>query len=529
MRQLIGFLSLFMLGYSHSQGQEKCPRPDEIAPCQCRTRGPSIQVRNAFAGIEDFITELYIKEPNLKNFPLESVDYLHKLEVFSIENSKIIDIPRIAGWPPESLHSLALANFSDNAISWIHPRAFSYSHYLTEINLKGNAISDAGIIGRAMGYVQSLEHLDISHNLLTEVKQGKFFSNPSIEIHRFELQYRNRIERFMSDAFVDSSNIEKLFLNRNKIQSLSDINFLMDTLPRLRYLELSENEIRDIPFGVFRSYPKLERLFLSGNQISQISTEGLADMPSLRLDISNNGITLIDKDAFKGVSNLDYLNVSYNNIKELDPSMFSNLKELYELDMSFNELTFLSSNLLASQNKLEYISLSNNQLQNLPSSLLSLDNRVKHLDLTSNFVRKFPDDLINKLKNLKKLLFIRNSLDKLTSQSFLKLTSLESIQLHDNRIEIIDNDTFQHLHSLKHLDLSLNIISTVGVALNPLSNLIKLNLSDNYITVLPQKTFTSLKRLSTLDVSNNTIREISEAFKDMPALKYLDLSYNHYP
>ena len=23
----------------------KCPRPDEIAPCQCRTRGPTIQVR----------------------------------------------------------------------------------------------------------------------------------------------------------------------------------------------------------------------------------------------------------------------------------------------------------------------------------------------------------------------------------------------------------------------------------------------------------------------------------------------------
>ena len=25
--------------------EDKCPRPDEIAPCQCRTRGPSIQVR----------------------------------------------------------------------------------------------------------------------------------------------------------------------------------------------------------------------------------------------------------------------------------------------------------------------------------------------------------------------------------------------------------------------------------------------------------------------------------------------------
>ena len=23
---------------------DKCPRPEEIAPCQCRTRGPTIQV-----------------------------------------------------------------------------------------------------------------------------------------------------------------------------------------------------------------------------------------------------------------------------------------------------------------------------------------------------------------------------------------------------------------------------------------------------------------------------------------------------
>ncbi len=27
------------------EGDNRCPRPDEIAPCQCRTRGPTIQVR----------------------------------------------------------------------------------------------------------------------------------------------------------------------------------------------------------------------------------------------------------------------------------------------------------------------------------------------------------------------------------------------------------------------------------------------------------------------------------------------------
>ena len=28
-----------------SRSKSSCPRPDEIAPCQCRIRGPTIQVR----------------------------------------------------------------------------------------------------------------------------------------------------------------------------------------------------------------------------------------------------------------------------------------------------------------------------------------------------------------------------------------------------------------------------------------------------------------------------------------------------
>ena len=39
-------LSVIVMGMMGSaSGEDKCPRPDEIAPCQCRTRGPSIQVR----------------------------------------------------------------------------------------------------------------------------------------------------------------------------------------------------------------------------------------------------------------------------------------------------------------------------------------------------------------------------------------------------------------------------------------------------------------------------------------------------
>ena len=123
--------------------------------------------RNAFAGIEDFLTELYIKESNLKSLPKDAVDFLYELRVFSIENSQIITMPQVTGLKKlklfkidgskireiparalsdlpsltylhicrsdltrldvgilENLRYLVLANFTDNQIAWVHPRAF---------------------------------------------------------------------------------------------------------------------------------------------------------------------------------------------------------------------------------------------------------------------------------------------------------------------------------------------------------------------------------------------------------------------
>ena len=53
-------------------------------------------------------------------------------------------------------------------------------------------------------------------------------------------------------------------------QSKNQINFFSD---------LSNNDIRDIPFGALRGYPALERLLLASNQISRVSLQALADMP----------------------------------------------------------------------------------------------------------------------------------------------------------------------------------------------------------------------------------------------------------
>ena len=83
--------------------------------------------------------------------------------------------------------------------------------------------------------------------------------------------------------------MDELKLNHNDLTEVSDVSFVMDALPKLRLLDLSNNDIRDIPYGALRGYPALERLFLASNQISRVSLQALSDMPSLiELNLSHN-------------------------------------------------------------------------------------------------------------------------------------------------------------------------------------------------------------------------------------------------
>ena len=105
----------------------------------------------------------------LKSLPTDAIDFLRELTVFSIENSQIMTVPRVVGLRKlklfkidgsnikdipqrtlrdlpslrylhvsrspitrldigvlENLKYLVLANFTDNQLNWVHPRAFRY-------------------------------------------------------------------------------------------------------------------------------------------------------------------------------------------------------------------------------------------------------------------------------------------------------------------------------------------------------------------------------------------------------------------
>ena len=80
-------------------------------------------------------------------------------------------------------------------------------------------------------------------------------------------------------------------------------------------------------FPFFLGYPALERLFLASNQISRVSLQALADMPSLvELDLSDNKLIAdaIDGPIFD-LPNLKILNLSHNKLAILNDQLLTTL------------------------------------------------------------------------------------------------------------------------------------------------------------------------------------------------------------
>ena len=76
-----------------------------------------------------------------------------------------------------------------------------------------------------------------------------------------------------------------------------------------------------------KGYPALERLFLASNQISRVSLQALADMPSLvELDLSDNKLIAdaIDGPIFD-LPNLKILNLSHNKLAILNDQLLTTL------------------------------------------------------------------------------------------------------------------------------------------------------------------------------------------------------------
>ncbi|OAD61034.1 Toll-like receptor 13 [Eufriesea mexicana] len=539
---------------------------------------------------------LQINSPALVELAPRNFRDLPSLEQFHVFGSP--RLIRLEAGVFRGLTRLELINITDCGIHWVHPRALIDLPELKEISLVGNSIVDAGMIGRACVDLPSLSvirldrnrvnrlsegaftdlsvlsRLYLSRNYITEVFVGAFQRMPALKI--LDLNH-NLIHRIHPEFFPrrPGNVLEEMWLIHNDLSHVTELRSIMEALPRLKFLDVSHNQIEEIPFGALRGHLTLERLHLDHNRVAFLQRETftampalrelrlknnslsnlletpfwnlpalkgldlsenyfrhieprlLANLPSLRrLDVSGNAVGLIEPDSFLSTPALEYINISGNALSVLHPLTFHHLNNLYELDVGWNRMLEIVPGL---PRNIEHLYMPMNRIIILPAvSSQDLDLPVlRSLDLSANGIERIPSGSLADLPNLKKLSLGYNSLRLLENGVFEGLSRLEQLDLKYNRLVTLHGRSFRPLRLLMDLNLRGNRLEVLRPDIFQENiRLQRLDLSRNNLAQIPHATFSNTRDLRELYASHNTLTELPGSLHGLTALQVLDLSFN---
>ncbi|XP_061102337.1 leucine-rich repeat-containing G-protein coupled receptor 4 isoform X1 [Conger conger] len=339
------------------------------------------------------------------------------------------------------------------------------------------------------------------------------------------------------------------------------------------YLDISMNNITELPANVFKNFPYLEELRLAGNDLTYIHPEALSglhqlkvlmlqnnqlktvpslalknllSLQSLRLDA--NHIAAVPEDSFQGLQQLRHLWLDDNGLTEVPVGPLSHLGNLQALTLALNRITLIPDHAFTNLSSLVVLHLHNNKIKEIGQNCFAGLDNLETLELNFNNLMMFPE-AIQALPKLKELGFHSNNIAIIPERAFHSNPLLRAIHLYDNPISFIGNTAFQNLsdlHSLMLRGASLmqdfpNLAGTV--------NLESLTLTGTKISAIPAGVCEDLKFLRTLDLSYNEIKELpvfqgcfkleeiclqhnriqeihGDAFQGLASLRILDLSRN---
>jgi len=339
-------------------------------------------------------------------------------------------------------------------------------------------------------------------------------------------------------------NLEKIIITGNHI---SDYNRFYQSISGLKQLSDIYISAYDGKINVSKEIEdKITGIKFEGKKIDQLP-QRLYSFKNLKvLDISDNNITVLDKNFenfFENLNNLRILNASKNNIEKIEFD-FNNFNSLVHLDLSKNKLTSLPAS-ISNAKTLEYIDLSFNNFDNIPKELFSLP-LLRVLLISHNQIHAIPSDIgklsglenfdigYNKVENLPPELFTLYQLDSLNlkfnaikslSEDIGNLKNLLFLDISVNSIDKLPVNLYT-LKKLQVLDISWNMLDTLTDEIIKLRNLKILKASGNQIRTLPEN-IGRLNHLQGLYVNNNKIEQLPESLYSLMSLKIMDISWNN--
>ncbi|XP_017780025.1 PREDICTED: chaoptin isoform X7 [Nicrophorus vespilloides] len=175
-----------------------------------------------------------------------------------------------------------------------------------------------------------------------------------------------------------SDYIMRLYLGGKGIETMESQTF--NQLHCLRYLNLEDNQLTELPGDVFNELEMMVHLNLSGNNLDNLPDELFGTMHRLKdLDLSHNKIRSLRRHLFENQTNLQHLNISHNQLNFLHLEDWKFLDSLAIVDLSFNVIHSIEFPTTFFFTDLTRMFLNDNQLKDL--NVFSMRNKMPHLVL----------------------------------------------------------------------------------------------------------------------------------------------------
>lgn len=282
-------------------------------------------------------------------------------------------------------------NVSQNRLREIRNYEFSTISSLKRLDLSHNLISN--IFNKSLSGLKSLDYLDLSDNHLRHLP-ANFFYEQKDNLQFLNLN-RNRLEQIPIESFKFLGHVKYLYLCRNQIKILRNYSF--GYMFNLIELYLSQNQIESIELNAFsideRSYygpGQIEKLDLSFNKIAYLTKPIFSYLTNLRyLIISNNELKYIDAVLFQGVNYLISLDLRLNQIENLAFLVNKNLSDLRSLHLANNFIEYLRPGQFMHLKSLNFLDLSANRIKYINScAFYGLQETIRRLFLNWNQISR---------------------------------------------------------------------------------------------------------------------------------------------
>ena len=344
-----------------------------------------------------------------------------------------------------------------------------------------------------LGYY-NLNVLSIRHLPIKAIEYGAF-DDFQMSLQVIEMTDLSLREDTIPDALLCHTNLYFV--------SLNNLTNVMKAFPRKMFWCNNTNESSGLS--------KLLGVFANGNSFQELPSlmVGQGAKSLLVLNITSNGISRVDVEAFQGMASLEELNMDRNLISNIPVGVFMSLTSLKYLSLQHNRLEYLDLSIFQALTALNELNLSENKLKSIDGSFSILP-RLRNLYLEDN------------------------QLSEINSTMFADTSYISSLYMGHNFISYIHHEALSSLFFLRKLELKYNRLynaTNIQHAFQGnLQYLQYLGLSNNELTELLPRQFqkyTYVHKLRILDLTYNKIKIIDEdCLLDMDELENIALSHN---